>query len=146
MRISQTFRACLVAAMAMVGAAVSSSAHADSGTIRLTLYKAGWFIGGAGGYGTLTYQGKNYPLSIGGLSAGLVFGASGSHFIGTVTNIHRPADVAGVYGAASAGVAVAEGAGGIILHNEKGAVLHLSGREVGLIANLDLNGMGITLR
>jgi hypothetical protein len=130
----------------MVGAAVSSAAHADSGVIRITLYKAGWFIGGSGGSGTLTYHGRVYPLSIGGLSAGLVFGASETHFFGTVHNIHSPSDVAGVYGAASGGVAVAVGAGGIVLTNDKGATLQLAGREVGLIANLDLNGMGISLR
>jgi hypothetical protein len=146
MRISQGFRACLIAAMAMLGAVVSSAAHADAGIVRLTLIKAGWFIGGSGGYGTLTYHGRVYPLSIGGLSAGLVFGASGTHFVGTVTNIYRPTDVTGVYGAASAGVAVAIGVGGIVLTNEKGAVLHLTGREIGLIANADLNGMGISMR
>jgi hypothetical protein len=146
MRISQKFRACLVAAMAIAGAAVSSAAYADSGIIHLRLFKAGWFIGGSGGTGTLTFHGRVYPLSIGGLSAGLVFGASGTYFVGTVNHINSPYDVAGVYGAASAGAALAVGVGGIVLTNEKGAVLHLTGREVGLIANLDLNGMGIALR
>ncbi len=146
MTMSKKIRACLVGALAMVGAAASSSAHADSGIIRITVYKAGWFLGGAGGYGTLIYHGRSYPLSIGGLSAGLVFGASGTHFVGTVHNIIRPSDVAGVYGAASAGAAVAVGVEGIVLTNQKGAVLQLAGRQVGLIANLDLNGMGIALR
>jgi lipid-binding SYLF domain-containing protein len=132
--------------MAMLGAAVSSSAHADSGLVRITVYKAGWFLGGAGGYGTLTYHGKTYPLSIGGLSAGLVFGASSTRFVGIVHHINSPSDVAGIYGAASAGAALAVGVEGIVLTNEKGAVLQLTGRQIGLIANLDLNGMGIALR
>ena len=38
------------------------------------------------------------------------------------------------------------GASAIVLRNEKGAVLSLSGRQVGLIANLDLSGMAISLR
>lgn len=146
MTILRSLRTVLVAAMAVAGATVSSAAHADTGLVRITLYKAGWFIGGSGGHGALTFHGRVYPLSVGGLSAGLVFGGSRTHFVGTVHNIIRPSDVAGVYGAASAGVAVALGAGGIALTNEKGAVLQLSGREVGLIANLDLNGMGISLR
>jgi hypothetical protein len=33
-----------------------------------------------------------------------------------------------------------------VLENEKGAVLSLNGRQVGLIANLDLSGMAISLR
>jgi hypothetical protein len=145
MRMYHKFRACLIGAMAMLGASVSS-AHADSGFVRLTVYKAGWFIGGSGGIGTLTFHGRVYPLSIGGLSAGLVFGASGTHFVGTVHHIYSPADVAGVYGAANAGGAVAVGVGAIVLTNEKGAVLHLSGREIGLLADLDLSGMAIALR
>ncbi len=146
MRISQKLRACFVGLTAIVAAGLSSTAHADSGTVRITLVKAGWFIGGSGGSGTLTYHGRTYPLSIGGVSAGLVFGASGTHFVGTVSRIRGPADVAGVYGAAGAGAALAVGAGTIVLTNEKGAVLQLTGREVGLIANLDLSGMAIALR
>lgn len=147
MRILRSVRTGLVAAMAVAGATLSSAAHADGGLVRITLYKAGWFIGGSGGSGTLTFHGRVYPLSIGGLSAGLVFGGSRTRLVGTVQNIRSPADIAGVYGAASAGVAVTVvGAGGIALTNEKGAVLQLSGREVGLIANLDLNGMGVSLR
>jgi hypothetical protein len=146
MRISQKIRACLVGAVAMLGAGLSSAAHADSGYIRITVVKAGWFIGGAGGTGTLTFHGRVYPLTIGGLSAGLIFGASGTHFVGTVHNIYGPGDVAGIYGQANAGAAVAVGVGATVLTNEKGAVLHLSGREIGLIADLDLSGMAIALR
>jgi hypothetical protein len=32
------------------------------------------------------------------------------------------------------------------LQNEKGAVLRLSGRQVGLIANADFSGLAISLR
>jgi hypothetical protein len=147
MNMFKTIRTGLVAALAVAGVTASTAAHADSGLIRITLYKAGWFIGGSGGYGTLTFHGRVYPLSIGGVSAGLVFGGSRSQLFGIVHNIHRPSDVAGVYGAASAGVAVTVvGAGAVALTNEKGAVLEVSGRQVGLIANLDLNGMGVALR
>jgi hypothetical protein len=145
MHMLQTLRAGLFGLMAIAGASVSSAAHADSGVVRITLVKAGWFIGASGGTGTLTFHGHVYPLSIGGLSAGLVFGASGTHFVGTVHHIYSPRDVAGVYGAANAGAAVAFGAGATVLSNEKGAVLQLTGREIGLIADLDLSGMAISL-
>jgi hypothetical protein len=145
MRMVQKFRAGFIGLMALAGASFSSAAHADSGIVRITLVKAGWFIGGSGGTGTLTFHGRVYPLSIGGLSAGLVFGASGTHFVGTVHHIRSPYDVAGVYGAANAGAALAVGAGATVLSNEKGAVLNLTGREIGLIADLDLSGMAISL-
>jgi len=144
MRISQ-FRTGLVALLAVVCGGVSSPTYADGGIVRFSVLKAGWFIGGSGGRGTLTFQGRRYPLSIGGVSAGLVFGASETHFIGTVSNIFRPSDVAGVYGAAGAGAALVAGGGVIVLKNDKGAVLSLSGQQIGLIANLDLSGIAITL-
>jgi hypothetical protein len=144
MRISRQFRAGLFGLIAMVG--FSSAACADSGTIQITVLKGGWFIGGSVGSGTLTFHGRRYRLSIGGISAGLVFGGSQTQFVGTVTNIFRAWDVEGIYGAAGAGAALVAGAGAIVLSNEKGAVLSLSGRQVGLIANLDLSGMAISLR
>jgi lipid-binding SYLF domain-containing protein len=138
--------AVLIGLIAILGATVSSAAYADSGIIRFSVLKAGWFIGGSGGSGTLIFRGRRYPVSIGGLSAGLVFGASETHFVGTVSNIFSPLDVAGVYGAAGAGAVIVFGAGAIVLENEKGAVLSLGGRQVGLIANVDLSGMAISLR
>ena len=38
------------------------------------------------------------------------------------------------------------GARAIVLTNQKGAVLELSGRQVGLMANADLSGLAITLK
>lgn len=118
----------LAALALLIGVGQPSAAHADSGTIRISVVKGGWFIGASGGSGTLVFHGRRYPLSIGGLSAGLVFGASQTQLTGIVSNIRRPSDVAGVYGAAGAGAAVGRGVGSIVLTNEKGAVLRLQGR------------------
>jgi lipid-binding SYLF domain-containing protein len=146
MRISKRFRAGLIGLIAIGGATASSSpTYADTGVVRFSVLKAGWFVGGSGGRGVLTFHGRRYPVSIGGLSAGLVFGASEINLVGTVSNIFYPAQVAGVYGAAGAGAALGVGAGTIVLRNEKGAVLSLNGRQFGLIANLDLSGMAISL-
>jgi hypothetical protein len=108
--------------------------------------KAGWFIGGSGGSGTLFFHGRAYPLSIGGVDFGLVFGASQTYLSGRVSNISRPSDVAGVYGAGGAGAAIGRGVRAIVLTNEKGAVLELSGRQTGLMVNADLSGLPISLR
>jgi len=113
--------------------------------VTLTIYKGGWIIGASGGTGSLYFRGRYYPLSSGGLDYGLVFGGSKTVLHGRVSNIWRPSDVAGVYGAAGAGLAVGTGARAIVLTNQKGAVLELTGRQVGLLANLDLSGLAITL-
>ena len=75
-----------------------------------------------------------------------MFGGSKTVLRGRVSNINNPSDVAGVYGAAGAGLAVGGGARAIVLTNQKGAVLELSGRQVGLMANMDLSGLAITLK
>ena len=143
---SSVLRSSLIAVAAMLGLALSSAAHADSGTVRLTIYKGGWFIGGSGGGGTLTFRGKTYALSVGGIDAGLVFGGSKTVLRGRVKNINRASDVAGVYGAAGAGLAIGGGARAIVLSNQKGAVLEMTGRQVGLMANADLSGLAITMK
>jgi hypothetical protein len=146
MKMPSAFRAVLRALTVFSAASLASVAHADSGTVSLTIYKAGWIIGGSGGGGVLTFHGRRYPLSAGGLDYGLVFGGSKTVLHGRVSNINRPSDVAGVYGAAGAGLAIGGGARAIVLTNQKGAVLELAGRQVGLMANADLSGLAITMK
>lgn len=140
------FRIFFVALVAVLAASFSSAARADSGTVRISFIKAGWVIGGSVGSGTLTFQGRTYPLSIGGLSYGFTFGGSQTNLRGTVSNIYRPSDIEGVYGAAGAGATVIRGPQAIVLTNQKGAVLQVSGNQTGLMVNLDLSGMALSLR
>jgi hypothetical protein len=144
MRSFAIFRSAVAAAIVLF--AGLSQAQAESGTVTLTVYKGGWIIGGSAGGGTLNFRGRNYSLGVGGIDYGLVFGGSKTTFRGRVSNISRPSDVAGVYGAAGAGLAVGGGARAIVLTNQKGALLELSGGQTGLIVNLDLSGLALTLR
>jgi opacity protein-like surface antigen len=146
MKMPSVIRATVLAFAALTGVALSSAACADEGVVQLTIYKAGWVIGGSGGSGVLDFRGRRYSLSTGGLDYGFVFGGSKTVLRGRVSNIFRPSDVAGVYGAAGAGIAVGRGARAIVLTNQKGAVLELSGQQVGLMANADLSGLAITMR
>src|ERR1700677_1957990 len=143
MKVMSGMRAGLIAIAALVGAV--SIAHADSGTISIRIFKAGFVIGGSAGSGVLTFHGQSYPLSIGGLSYGFTFGASETHFHGTVSNINRPSDVNGVYAQGGAGAAVGRGAQGIVLANQSGAVLTLAGEQTGLIVSADLRRLVLTL-
>jgi hypothetical protein len=143
MKMPSILRAAVLAFAAFAGATLSSAARADEGFVQLTIYKAGWIIGGSGGGGVLNFHGRRYPLSTGGLDYGLVFGGSKTVLRGRVSNIWRPSDVAGVYGA---GLAVGRGARAIVLTNQKGAVLELTGLQVGLMANADLSGLAISMR
>jgi hypothetical protein len=136
----------MIAFAAVLSLGLTSAAQADSGRISFNVVKAGFVIGGSAGSGTLTFHGRHYPISIGGLSYGFTFGASDTHFSGRVTNIRRPGDVAGVYAAAGAGAAIGPGAHAIVLQNPNGATLTLTGRSVGAIVAADLNGLAISIR
>lgn len=145
MRSASRIRAGLIALAAIAGLAATSPARADEGYIEFSVLKAGWVIGGSGGNGALQFHGRSYPLSIGGISGGIVFGASETHFRGRVYGIRSPCDVQGGYVAGGAGAAIGIGAQGIVLHNEKGAELHLVGRQIGLQVNADLSGFGLSV-
>jgi hypothetical protein len=71
MSVRSTARA-LLATIVLAGAPsfAVSPAQADSGRIQFTVVKAGLVIGGSGGSGTLSFKGRRYPLSIGGLRYG----------------------------------------------------------------------------
>ncbi|MCK3780096.1 hypothetical protein MZK49_25715 [Ensifer sesbaniae] len=146
MKISSSFRAVAVTVIAAAGISIASVAHADTGQIRFAIYKAAFFVGGAGGEGTLTFHGRRYPITVGGISGGLAFGASKTYFQGTVRHIRRAQDVTGVYAAAGGGGAVGKGAQVIVMTNDKGAELELSGKQVGLQINADVSGMTISMK
>jgi hypothetical protein len=148
MRLGIGFRAALLALTVAIGtiSGMTLAARADGGSISFRVIKAGFVIGGSAGDGALSFHGARYSLGIGGLSYGFTFGASETWFRGTVSNISQPSDVAGVYAAGNVGAAVGRGAQAIVLTNQKGAVLTLTGNSVGAIVSADLNGLVITVR
>ena len=91
MRLSHRLRAGLIALIAVRSArALRAAAYADSGTIWITEFKGGWVFGASVGRGTLSFHGKRYPLSVGGLSWGFVFGGSRTTLVGH-RDQHQPA-------------------------------------------------------
>ena len=133
----------LVAAVMLTGA--PSLSYAENGSVRMKITKVGFIVGIGGGSGTLTFKGKQYRLSIGGVSAGTI-GVAGMDLVGTATNLRTAADIAGGYSAVSAGLAVAGGAKVATLQNSNGVVLQLQGRQVGFEASLALSGLTISLQ
>ena len=114
--------------------------------IRIEFVSGGFIVGASGGSGTLTCQGKRYPLTIGGVSLGAIIGISKAELYGQAFGVNSPGDVAGTYGAAEAGYAVVSGRRAAKLKNTKGVVLQLRGRQVGLEFSLDLSGLQIGLK
>ena len=142
-RVIKCGAAVLAAALMLVVVALPS--FADTGSVRIHVTKAGFIVGVGGGTGTLSFHGKSYPLSIGGLSVG-TFGAASADVVGRAYNLRRPEDIAGTYTAIGAGVAVAGGATAARLQNEKGVILEVRGRQVGLEVSVNLSGMRVSMR
>src|SRR5213080_4803767 len=74
-------------------------------------------IGFSWGSGTLTYQGKEYPVSVNGLSLGKV-GISGSSASGEVYHLKKIEDFNGHYNAGSTGLTIAGGASATAMKNQ----------------------------
>jgi hypothetical protein len=143
---SSRTRAAAATLLMLAAFSFPSAAQASTCRIAFSVIKAGWVIGGSGGNGALLCGRRTYPLSIGGVSLGIMFGASETHFIGRAHFRGSPYNVAGAYGAAGAGAAMGIGGQAIVLRNEKGATLELVGRQVGLQINADLSGLAISMR
>ena len=129
----------------MVAAPVLANAQ-TTGTVRFTLNKYGFVVGTSGGQGVLVFQGKEYPLRLDGISAGMI-GVSRTHLAGTASNLRTAADIAGSYTAVGAG-ATFRGAGGrtVRLRSDRGVILKLSGTAVGYAASADVSRVTISLQ
>jgi hypothetical protein len=134
-----------MAALLVLGSAASHAQKADA-TIAFDIFKAGFIIGGSGGSGTLTFQGKSYPLNIGGVSLGATIGVTKAELIGEVYNLKSPSDITGTYTAAQAGFAVAGGNKVADLRNAKGVRVKVRGKQIGLALEADLSGLQIELK
>ena len=146
MRARSSIHLGMAALLSLLGVTFGSAAFADEGRIAFDVFKAGFVVGGSGGSGTLFFHGRRYQLAIGGLSYGITFGVSRTRFHGAVSHIRRASDVSGVYAAGTVGAAVGLGAQAIVLTNQNGALLALSGNSVGAIVSADLNGLVLTVK
>jgi hypothetical protein len=121
------------------------SSQAETGAVRVVFTKGGFIIGVGGGRGVLTFRGHRYPFRVSGMSFGATIGASTTDLVGRALNMHNPGDIAGTYSAIGAGGALAAGAGGVQLQNEKGVVLQLHGVKVGVELSAAVGGVQIVL-
>jgi hypothetical protein len=125
---------------------LASSSHADTGTVRVIFTKGGFIVGVGGGHGVLHFRGHNYRFTVSGMSVGFTIGASTSHFSGQALNLQSPTDIQGTYSVIGAGGALAAGAGGVQLQNQRGVILQLAGGKVGVELSAAAGGVTILLQ
>ncbi len=135
------------AALAAAAAVLPARAQpAPDATVEITVFRAGFIVGGSGGNGILHFQGKGYNLSVGGVSLGATIGVARVEYIGEVHNLKNVQDIEGTYTAVTASAAAAGGAAITDLQNSRGVKLRLQGRQIGLMVSVDLSGMQLSLR
>ena len=99
---SRKLGAAIVGAVIMlVGSYVSC--HAQTGSVHLSVVKAGFIVSTGSGTGTLNYQGRTYRLSVSTVGYGTI-GVTGGELTGTAYNLRTAADIAGTYTAPAAGL------------------------------------------
>ena len=125
--------------------AATTPSHAITGTVRVTVAKAGFVVGAGGGRGTLTFRHRNYPFTVQGLSLGLTAGASINKLVGPAKYINDLSDFSGTYSVIGAGVALAGGVGGVQLRNAKGVTINLQGFKGGIEASANITKVVIQL-
>lgn len=129
----------VLAAVALLAGECKPS-YAATGSVRIVIGRMGFVFGG--GSGTLHFQGRSYPLNVGGVSVG-PFGATGVDLFGRAYNLRTAASIHGTYSAVLA--TAASGAKVVRLRNWQGVVLELRGRR-GVKPAVDLSGLQISLR
>jgi hypothetical protein len=95
------------------------------------------------GEGVLSYQGKDYPITISGLSL-LDLGVSDVSATGRVYFLKQPSDFSGNYFATQATFAVAGGGGELVMANGNGVFIALQSEQSG--TQLTLGASGVSLK
>jgi hypothetical protein len=115
------------------------------GEIAIELKGVGALVGVSWGTGLLYFKGKKYPIRVEGLAVGDI-GFAKISARGKVYNLKRYLDITGTYAAAGAGVALAGGAAGLTMKNERGVVIDLTATQAGVKLNLGPQGLTIRMR
>lgn len=131
-----------VIATALATGAVAADLK-KSGTVHIEQYQVAFIGSGNLGGGTLTYQGKTYNFTIGGLGVG-GFGVSKITARGDVYNMEKLSDFEGAYGQARTGYALTDqGSGTLWLENQKGVYMKLASQREGLALSLGADAVYI---
>lgn len=100
-------------------------------------------IGYSWGKGTLTFKGKEYPISVSGLSLGKV-GMTKASARGNVYNLKRLKDFDGNYTSTGAGMTLAGGRSAVAMKNQHGVKVAVYSTSRGV--DVTLGGAGVEMK
>ena len=116
-----------------------------TGTITMVAKGAGLGVGVSWGDGTLRYEGRSHPFSVGGVSVGDV-GYSEITAQGRVYNLKRLSEFSGTYAAATGEATVGRGLAGQILRNANGVEIRVDQVTEGVRLQGSVDGITLTLK
>jgi hypothetical protein len=135
-----------LAMMLLAGSlALAADAKKPVGTVTIQETQFGLIVGGSTGGGTLTFEGKEYPFKLGGLSLGANVGISKMSAKGEVYDMKNISQFPGTYTKLDATIALGGGMGGLRLKNENGVIMRLESRTKGLQLNIGMSGVTVTM-
>ena len=117
-----------------------------SGTVEIEQVQVAFIGSGNLGGGTLHFQGRNYPFTVGGLGVG-GFGFSKMQATGEVYNLKDLRHFPGAYVQARKGIAVGDRSSGTMwLENTHGVSISLRTRRTGLALSLGADAVMIDFK
>jgi hypothetical protein len=119
-----------------------------SGVVSLNFESVALGVGASWGDGVLTYEGRDYPFAVSGLSLADV-GISRFAGAGKVYDLNSPSEFPGIYGAVQSTFAIAGGATNMSMKNQGGVtivILKNGGQESGTELTLGPGGMQIQMK
>ena len=133
--------------LCLSGLAIAQEKKAEKkvdATLTMSEGQVAFGIGFNWGKGVLTYEGKEYPFKVKGISV-VDIGITKATSSGKVYNLKKLEDFEGNYTAASAEGTVAGGAGALTMKNQNGVVIDLVSTTVGANLKLSVEGVKITM-
>ncbi len=134
-----------VAALALVVTGAQAAEETPDATLKLSGGSVAVGIGYSWAGGTLTYQGKDYPVDVKGLSIGDV-GITSAEASGKVYNLKKLDDFDGNYTAAAVGATLAGGASATAMKNQNGVKVELVTTTQGLKLVLGAGGVDMKIK
>ena len=133
------------AALWLAAGDVVAEDRVPDATVKLTGGSVAAGIGVEWGNGTLTYHGKDYPISVKGLSVGGV-GATSIDASGKVYSLKKLEDFDGKYTTLNTGVTAAQGVGVTAMSNPNGVTIELVSTTQGVALSLGGGGVEMSIQ
>ena len=127
------------------GASAADAPKKPSGTVTINETQFALIIGGSTGGGVLTYQGKQYPFKLSGMSLGANVGVSKLSASGEVYDLSDISKFSGTFTKLESSITLGGGVGGTVLRNENGVIMRLTSTSQGLQLNLSASGVTVKL-